>query len=54
MFHRVPESHKPLVLWVAGMLPGVHGTIEWLEEHHIPVFPSPEKAIRGSWRSCTD
>ena len=47
MFHRLPEAGKPLVLWVAGMEPGVHETLGWLEDHQIPVFPSPEKAIRA-------
>jgi acyl-CoA synthetase (NDP forming) len=47
MFHRLPEAGKPLVLWVVGMEPGVHETLRWLEDHQIPVFPSPEKAIRA-------
>ncbi|MFH1148344.1 MAG: hypothetical protein V1736_11650, partial [Pseudomonadota bacterium] len=47
IFHRAPEACKPLVLWVVGMQPGVHETLEWLEEYHIPVFPSPEKAINA-------
>ena len=47
MFHRVPEAGKPLVLWVAGMEPGAHETLAWLEEHQIPVFPHPEKALRA-------
>jgi acyl-CoA synthetase (NDP forming) len=47
LFHRAPEAGKPLVLWVAGMEPGAHETLAWLEEHQIPVFSSPEKALRA-------
>jgi len=46
MFFPLPEAGKPLVIWVAGMEPGDHETLAWLEDHRIPVFPSPEKAIR--------
>jgi acyl-CoA synthetase (NDP forming) len=46
-FQRAPALKKPLVLWVAGMEPGTNETLEWLEEHQVPVFPSPEKAIQA-------
>lgn len=46
MFFPMPEAGKPRVLWVAGMEPGDHETLAWLEDPRIPVFPSPEKAIR--------
>jgi acyl-CoA synthetase (NDP forming) len=47
VFKRSVEANKPIVLWLAGMEPGRHETLAWLEEQHIPVFPSPEKAIRA-------
>ncbi len=47
IFHRAPARGKPLVLWVAGMEPGNHETLQWLEEQGIPVFPMPEKGIRA-------
>ncbi len=47
LFDRFPALGKPLVLWVAGLEPGTHETLQWLEDHGIPVFPSPEKAIRA-------
>jgi acyl-CoA synthetase (NDP forming) len=47
IFHRAPALGKPLVLWVAGMEPGNHEILQWLEEQGIPVFPMPEKGIRA-------
>ena len=47
LFHRAPALGKPLALWVAGMESGTHETLQWLEDHGIPVFPTPEKAIRA-------
>ncbi len=47
MFHRAPARGKPLALWVAGLESGTHETLQWLEEQGIPVFPTPEKAIRA-------
>lgn len=44
-FTQAPAQGKPLVLWVAGMEPGTHETLAWLEENGVPVFSSPEKAI---------
>jgi acyl-CoA synthetase (NDP forming) len=42
-----PASGKPLVLWVAGIEPGTHENLQWLEDQGVPVFPGPEKAIRA-------
>jgi acyl-CoA synthetase (NDP forming) len=47
LFHKAPAMGKPLVLWVAGVEPGTHATLSWLEEHQIPVFSSPEKALHA-------
>ncbi len=47
LFHRAPALGKPLALWVAGMEPGTHETLRWLEDNGVPVFPTPEKAIRA-------
>jgi acetyltransferase len=47
MFHRAPALGKPLALWVAGVESGTHENLQWLEDQGIPVFPSPEKAIRA-------
>jgi acyl-CoA synthetase (NDP forming) len=47
MFLRAPALGKPLVLWVAGLESGTHENLQWLEDQGIPVFPSPEKAIRA-------
>ena len=45
LFQRAPERGKPLALWVAGVEPGTHEMLSWLEEQQIPVFSAPEKAI---------
>jgi acyl-CoA synthetase (NDP forming) len=47
MFLRASALGKPLALWVAGLEPGTHATLQWLEEHGIAIFPTPEKAIRA-------
>ncbi|OGP51470.1 MAG: hypothetical protein A2Y79_08115 [Deltaproteobacteria bacterium RBG_13_43_22] len=47
LFHRAPALGKPLALWVAGIESGTHETLQWLEDQGIPVFPTPEKAIRA-------
>ena len=47
LFHRAPGLGKPLTLWVAGMESGNHESLQWLEDHGVPVFPTPEKAIRA-------
>jgi len=45
IFLRPVEAGKPTVLWLAGMEPGRHENLTWLEERGVPVFPSPEKAV---------
>jgi acyl-CoA synthetase (NDP forming) len=47
IFHRAVEARKPIVLWLAGMDSGRHENLTWLEGKGIPVFPSPEKAVRA-------
>lgn len=47
LFLRAPALGKPLALWLAGTEPGTHETLRWLEDQGIPVFPSPEQAIRA-------
>lgn len=47
LFRRLPEAGKPLALWVAGLEPGDHEILAWLEEHRIPVFSSPDKALEA-------
>jgi acyl-CoA synthetase (NDP forming) len=47
VFQRVVHVQKPLVVWIAGMESGRHENLEWLEERQVPVFSSPEKAIRA-------
>ena len=46
-FQRVADSHKPAALWLAGVESGRHEVLERLEEKHVVVFSSPEKAIRA-------
>jgi acyl-CoA synthetase (NDP forming) len=41
------ESGKPIVLWLAGMESGRHENLAWLEDQGVPIFPSPEKAVRA-------
>ena len=47
VLERPVHVQKPLVVWLAGMESGRHKSLEWLEERQVPVFPSPEKAIRA-------
>jgi acyl-CoA synthetase (NDP forming) len=47
IFLRAAEEGKPIVLWLAGMESGRHENLTWLEEKGVPVFPSPEKAVRA-------
>ena len=47
VFHRPVFAQKPIVLWLAGMDSGRHENLKWLEERQVPVFSSPEKAIRA-------
>jgi len=45
VFLRATEARKPIVLWLAGMEPGRHENLMWLEDKGVPVFSSPEKAV---------
>jgi len=47
MFHKVPALHKPIVLWSIGAKLGADRTLQLLEDNQIPVFDSPEKALRA-------
>jgi acyl-CoA synthetase (NDP forming) len=47
IFLRAAEEGKPIVLWLAGMESGRHENLMWLEDQGVPVFPSPEKAVRS-------
>jgi acyl-CoA synthetase (NDP forming) len=47
LFHQAVEAGKPIVLWLAGMESGRHENLMWLEEKGVPIFPSPEKAVRA-------
>lgn len=43
----VSKSKKPIAVWVVGMDSGCDAGLEWMEERNVPVFRSPEKAIRA-------
>ena len=45
-FAEVLKSQKPIALWLPGVPSGGHESLEWLEDQHVPVFPSPEKALK--------
>jgi acetate---CoA ligase (ADP-forming) len=47
LFLRAPDLGKPLALWLAGTEPGTNEILQWLEDQGIPVFTTPEKAIRA-------
>jgi acyl-CoA synthetase (NDP forming) len=46
-FCRAAEAGKPIALWLAAMESGRHENLMWLEDKGVPVFPSPEKAVRA-------
>lgn len=46
-FERAFEAPKPTVVWIPGMFGGESPGLRHLEDNGIPVFPSPEKAIRA-------
>ena len=48
VFTGVSALKKPIVLWSIGARPGANETLQWLEDHQIPVFDSPEKALRAA------
>jgi acetyl-CoA synthetase (ADP-forming) len=47
VFGNAAAAGKPIALWLAGMDPGRHETLQLLEEKGVVIFPSPEKAIRA-------
>ena len=47
VFSQVADAGKPIALWLAGMESGRHENLMWLEDRGVPVFPSPEKAVRA-------
>jgi acyl-CoA synthetase (NDP forming) len=47
IFRRPVVCQKPIALWLAGMEPGRHESLQWLEEKGVVVFPSPEKALHA-------
>jgi acyl-CoA synthetase (NDP forming) len=47
IFHQAAKAGKPIALWLAGMESGRHENLMWLEDRGVPVFPSPEKAVRA-------
>jgi acyl-CoA synthetase (NDP forming) len=47
VFGNSAAAGKPIALWLAGMEPGRHETLQLLEEKGVVIFPSPEKAIRA-------
>jgi acyl-CoA synthetase (NDP forming) len=46
-FARSLSARKPIALWLAGVPSGRHEILEWLEDQHVVVFPSPEKTIKA-------
>ena len=58
-FEQVSQGQKPVVVWVPGMHGGEQPPLQWLEDRGIPVYPSPEMAIRVlaalySWRGARE
>jgi acetyltransferase len=47
VFQRPLRAQKPIVLWLAGMEPGRHENLQWLEERGVVVFSSPERALHA-------
>ena len=41
------KAGKPVALWFAGFPSGRDESLRWLEDQHVPVFPSPEKALKA-------
>lgn len=41
------HGQKPVALWMAGVYPGRSESLTWLESKGLPVFPSPEKALKA-------
>jgi acetyltransferase len=47
IFQRAVAAGKPIALWAVGLRPGGYENLEWVESLRVPVFPSPEKAIKA-------
>jgi acyl-CoA synthetase (NDP forming) len=41
------KAQKPIALWVAGFPSGRDESLQWLEDRYVPVFSSPEKALKA-------
>ncbi len=41
------KARKPIALWLPGVPPGRDESLQWLEDQHVPVFSSPEKALKA-------
>jgi acyl-CoA synthetase (NDP forming) len=46
-FARALRAEKPIALWLPGLPSEWHEVLEWLEDQHIVVFPSPEKTLKA-------
>jgi len=49
------KAQKPIALWLPGVPPGRDESLQWLEDQHVPVFSSPENALKALFalhRSC--
>ena len=41
------KANKPIAIWLAGFPSGRDESLIWLEDQHVPVFSSPEKALKA-------
>jgi len=41
------KAQKPIALWLPGVPSGRDEALKWLEDQHVPVFPSPEKTLQA-------
>jgi len=41
------KVQKPVALWFAGFRSGRDEALRWLEDQYVPVFPTPEKALKA-------
>jgi acetyltransferase len=46
-FVQALKARKPIALWLPGFPSGRDESLRWLEGQHVPVFPSPEKALKA-------
>ena len=47
IFVRAAKAGKPTAMWMNGKEPGTDDTLKWIEDHGVPIFRFPEKAIQG-------